>query len=152
MKRFVFWTGIYDIVGGLYFLSPAIVELLGIRVPEARFWSWMVGVLIIYLGVVLVLSSFDLAARGALVYWEGVLRMFGFLLFSIGFFTDVGKVLGWFAAGDLLIGIVYLVGLPQVLKASPIDLLFDRVDAAQCPSPYRRARASTRARPDVAPT
>jgi hypothetical protein len=128
MRGFVFWTGIYNIIAGISFLVPGIVPLLGIRLPESNFWVWTVAVSVIYLGVALVLSSRRLAERATVVYWEGILRIVAFLLFGgYGFFGDLGIVAGILGVLDLVIGLVYLIGLPRTLGESAMDLLLDRV-------------------------
>jgi hypothetical protein len=48
---------------------------------------------IIYLGLALVLSSRDLAARASFVYWEGILRVVAFFLFAgFGFLGGLGAL------------------------------------------------------------
>jgi len=128
MRGFVFWTGIYNIIAGISFLVPGIVPLLGIRPPESSFWVWTVAASVIYLGVALVLSSRRLAERATVVYWEGILRIVAFFLFGgYGFFGDLGLVAGILGVLDLVIGLVYLIGLPRALGKPAMDLLLDRV-------------------------
>lgn len=127
MKRFVFWTGVYNIVGGATFLIPGMASFLGVRVPASDFWLWTVSAVIIYTGVAIVLSSRDLPGRASVVYWEGILRLAAFLLFSgFGFLGGLGAVLGVLGIVDLVIGLVYLIGLPKALDMSAADLLLDR--------------------------
>jgi len=78
MKKFVFWTGVYNIFLGAGFLIPAIPKSLGIQLPISNFWLWLVAVLVIYLGLLLVLCSRNLKTRATIVYWEGVLRVIAF--------------------------------------------------------------------------
>lgn len=128
MRKFVFWTGIYNIVAGISFLFPRMVSLLGVKLPESNFWVWFAAAAAIYLGIVLVLSSRNLAARASLVYWEGILRVAAFLLFGgFGFLGDLGIVVGILGIVDLLIGLVYLIGLPKTLNTTAANLLLDRV-------------------------
>ena len=37
MKKFVFWTGIYDIVVALVISCPWVVKLLGVPLPSSYF-------------------------------------------------------------------------------------------------------------------
>ena len=128
MSKFVFWTGVYNIIAGISFLFPGIVSLLGIKLPESNFWVWVVASAVIYLGIALVLCSRNLAARASLVYWEGILRVACFFLFSgFGFFGDLGILSGVLGIVDLLIGLVYLIGLPKTLNTTAANLLLDRV-------------------------
>ena len=126
MREFVFWTGVYDIVMGITLSCPWIVDSLGVKPPPSNFWLWLPAILVIYLGILLVLCSRNLAARGSLVYWEGILRIGGFFVFGgFGFFGDLGIMAGVIGIIDLAIGLVYLIGLPKALKTTSSSLLFD---------------------------
>jgi len=128
MKKFVFWTGIYNVVAGISFLFPGIASLLGVKLPESNFWVWFAAAAVIYLGIALVLCSRNLAARASLVYWEGILRVAAFFLFGgFGFLGDLGIGIGVLGIVDLLIGLVYLIGLPKALNTTAANLLLDRV-------------------------
>lgn len=128
MRKFVFWTGVYNIVAATGFLFPPLLRLMGITPPQSNFWLWFGAAAVIFMGVVLILSSRDLPTRGSLVYWEGIMRLVAFLLFAgFGFFGGLGFMLGVFGCVDLLIGLVYLIGLPQMLGTTPADLLLDRM-------------------------
>ena len=127
MKKFVFWTGIYNIVGGISFLGPKAPGFSLVKFPESNFWVWTLGAAIAYLGVVLVLCSRDLATRASLVCWDGILRVVGFFLFAgFGFLGGLGVVLGIIGIVDLLVGLVYLIGLPKALDTTVANLLLDR--------------------------
>lgn len=128
MRRFIFWTGIYNIVAGGSFYFPTLVSLLGIKIPESNFWLWVPATTFVYLGIVLVLCSRNLAARAPIVYWEGILRIVGFFVFTIfGFWGDIGLLVGVLGIVELLIGVVYLIGLPKVLNTTAVNLLLDRI-------------------------
>jgi hypothetical protein len=128
MRKFVFWTGAYNIVLGSGFLIPGFAGLLGLQLPEANVWLWLPAVLVIYLGLLLVLCSRNLETLGTLVYWEGVLRVVvGLMLGWFGFWTDLGIIAGLIGIVDLLIGLGYLTGLPRELNRPPSSLLLDRV-------------------------
>ncbi|MGB7518351.1 MAG: hypothetical protein WA896_01815, partial [Spirulinaceae cyanobacterium] len=117
MQKFVFWTGIYNILLGVGFLIPSIPSLSGIQGTNSLFWLWLPAVLVIYLGVLLILCSRNLNVRGTLVYWEGILRVFAFLLLAyFGFWGGLGIMLGVIGIVDLLIGLGYLIGLPRALN------------------------------------
>jgi len=127
VKKFVFWTGIYDLLVGIGFFFPSLAPLLGVQQPESLFFSWSPALLTTFLGVMLILCSWNLTARGTLVYWEGILRLVGFLMLGyFGFIGGLGLAIGVMAVIDLVIGVVYLVGLPKALKVSHLDLLLDR--------------------------
>jgi hypothetical protein len=126
MRKFVFWTGIANILAGVALQFPSVAmkfmpsELTGMV-------THLFGVIAILTGVMLVLCSRDLKHRGTLVAWEGVLRLVGFatmtgygVLCHGGFSITLGGVL------DGLIGIAYLVALPRHLGVSLKRLLLDR--------------------------
>jgi len=127
MGRFVFWTGIYDIVAGIILSCPWILDSLGIKPPPSNLWLWLPAIMVIYIGILLVLCSRNLTARGSLVYWEGILRIGGFFVLSgFGFLGDLGVMVGVLGIIDLAIGLVYLIGLPKALKTTSNSLLLDR--------------------------
>ena len=128
MRKFVFWTGIYDIVGGVLLIILVIAGYFGKLPPLGKLVCCTILLLFFYLGIVLILCSRDLRNRASLVYWEGVLRIFGFILFAgFGFLGEMGIMLGIFGIVDLIIGLVYLIGIPKFLKTVAINIILDRV-------------------------
>ena len=127
MKKFVFWSGIYDIVMAGTLACPWVVRMMGVTLPESYFWLWFAAALVMYLGVVLVISSRDIKARAPVIYWEGILRLVGFVLMAgFGIFGGLGLAVALLGVVDLVIGLVYLVGLPRALKTTPLNILLDR--------------------------
>lgn len=127
MKRFVFWTGIYNILAGSSFFFPPLISMLGIKIPESYFWLSVPAATFVFTGVTLVLSSRNLEARGSIVYWEAVLRIIGFIIFTgFGFLGEIGIVVGVLGVVELLIGLIYLIGLPKMLNTSGVTLLLDK--------------------------
>lgn len=126
MKKFVFWTGIYNIVVALVISCPWVVQLLGVPLPLSYFWLWFAAALVIYLGIALVLCSRNLKDRASLVYWEGILRIVSFFLTAgFGVFGGLGPAVTLLGIIDLAIGLVYLIGLPKALNTSAKNLLLD---------------------------
>ena len=83
-----------------------------------------------FLGVMLVFSARNLRTRGALVAWEGVLRLFGCaIMIYFGAFGDAGAKALAGGIFDGVVGLAYLVGLPKHLGASLADILLDRKEA-----------------------
>lgn len=127
MQKFVFWTGVYNIVAGVTLLFPGLPVFIGVRLPENIFWLWLPVSLVIYLGVMLILCSRDLQARACLVYWEGILRIVAFVLLAyFGFIKDSGIMLGIIGAGDLVIGLIYLFGLTKTLQLTHLSIMLDQ--------------------------
>lgn len=128
MQKFVFWTGVYNVVLGLGFLFPPLVDFLQVQAPESGFWVRLPAVIVIYLGVLLIICSRNLRARASIVYWEGILRIgLFFLLAGYGFFGEIGISMALVGIVDLIIGVGYLFGLPRSLNVTGRDLLMDGV-------------------------
>ena len=128
MKKFVFWTGVYNIVLGLGFLLPPLVNFLQVPAPESGFWVRLPAIMVIYLGILLVICSRNLQARASIIYWEGILRIvLALLLIGYGFFGGIGVSMALVCIVDLLIGLVYVFGLPQSLNVKAGELLTDSI-------------------------
>ena len=126
MKKFVFWTGIYNILLGLGFLFPPMVGFLRVPVPESGVWVQLSATFVIYLGVLLILCSRSLQSRASIVCWEGILRIVAFLLLAgYGFFGGLGISMALVGIVDLIIGLIYLIGLPKSLGVRVGQLLLD---------------------------
>lgn len=124
MKAFVFWTGIMNFSFGLGFMFPAMAQYLG-EVAPTLVWSQLLGVILMFLGVILVLCSRDIERYATIICWEGVVRIAGFLVMGgHGFLGDAGVSIGFAGVLDLLIGGGYLIGLSRSLNLSPRQLLF----------------------------
>lgn len=127
MQKFVFWTGVYNLIVGSVFLIPGSTNIFGIQAPEVALWLWLPAILVIYLGILLIFCSRRLPERASLVFWEGITRIAVFLpLAWFGFFTDLGFMVGIIGVIDLLIGLAYIIGLPRALHVPAKDLLLDR--------------------------
>ncbi|MCX6001165.1 MAG: hypothetical protein NTY79_01310, partial [Chloroflexi bacterium] len=91
------------------------------------FLLWFSAALVIYLGIVLVISSMNMKARAPVIYWEGILRIVGFFLMAgFGLFGGLGPAVALLGVVDLVIGLVYLVGLPKALNTTAMNILLDR--------------------------
>jgi len=127
MKSFVFWSDVYNAGLALMLTCPPFYRGLGLNVP-APLWGWLVAGFLAYTSVVLILASRDLRHRAAFVYWESILRYIAaLLLIPAGLFGDLGLIAVPLGLVDLVIGLVYLFGLPKELGVSHADLLLDRL-------------------------
>jgi hypothetical protein len=127
MQKFVFWTGVYNLIVGSVFLIPGSTNIFAIQAPDVMLWLWLPAILVIYLGILLILCSRRLAERASLVFWEGIARIAVFVpLAWFGFFTDLGFMVGVIGVIDLLIGLGYILGLPRALHIPAVDLFLDR--------------------------
>jgi hypothetical protein len=128
MKNFVFWSGVYNAGLALTLIFPPVYRLLGLNVP-APLWGWLVAGFLAYTSAVLILSSRDLRHLAAFVYWESILRYIAaLLLIPAGLFGNLGLIAVPLGLGDLVIGLVYMFGLPRELGVSHKALLCDRIN------------------------
>ena len=98
----------------LYFCSPI--------------WGWLIAGFLAFTAAVLILASRDLRRRASLVYWESLLRYVAALvLIPSGLFGDIGAIASLLGTGDLVIGLVYMFGLPAELGTGHKALLMDNV-------------------------
>ncbi len=128
MRKFVFWTGAYNIVLGLGFLCPPLINFLQVPAPDSGVWVRLPATMVIYLGILLIICSRDLRVRASIVYWEGILRiLIFFLLAGYGFFGGLGIAMAFVGIVDLIIGLGYVIGLPRALNTTASQLLRDAV-------------------------
>jgi hypothetical protein len=126
MRKFVFWTGIANVLAGVALQFPSVSMKFMPSVP-AGMVTHLFGAIAFLTGAMLVLCSRDLKHRGTLVAWEGVLRLVGFAIMTgYGVLCDGGFPVALAGLLDGLIGVAYLVALPRHLGVSLGDLLFDR--------------------------
>jgi hypothetical protein len=127
-RQWVFWTGIFNIVGYAALMCPFTLKIfidtsnqlgntLGLRgtvllMPENVNHVIMinlVGLLVVFLGIYLIVASLDIEKRAWFVFLEGLTRIFVFLLLSyFVFFSSAAQVLLLCGIIDLIIGIVYM--------------------------------------------
>jgi hypothetical protein len=127
-RRWVFWTGIYDIVAfGVLacpftlkmFLSVSngLNEALGLGGTLAAFpvnannllMINTLGVILIFLGIMLIVASLDIERRAWFVFWEGLIRIIFFILsFYVILFKGAAQIVFVFGIIDLIIAVIYL--------------------------------------------
>ncbi len=126
MKKFVFWSGVYNAGLAVFLLFPPLYRGVGMNICDPV-WGWLIAGFLGFTSVVLILSSRDLRRRAALVYWEAPLRYIAALvLIPAGLFGALGFITIPLGLGDLAIGLVYMFGLPKELGVSHADLVLDR--------------------------
>ena len=127
MKKFVFLTGILNLILGILFTMPCIIKQAGIQPPENPFWLMFPAIFLFFLGIILMYSSRDLENRATIVFWDGLSRVVAFLGVSwFGLFAGMGIFIVLAASADLVIAIVYFIGLPRVLGRSFMSILWDQ--------------------------
>ena len=126
MQSFVLWTGIYDLLAALPILIP---RLFPGELPDAgALWTTISGVSTLFMGALLFLCSRRLAERAPLVAWRGVLRIAAGTIF-LGYivYGGIGADLLLAAVLDIVIGAIYLLGLPRALGTTLAAVLCDRI-------------------------
>ena len=126
MRNFVFWTGMANVLAGVALQFPSVAMKFMPSAP-ANMVMHLFGAMAFLIGVMVVLCSRDLKRRGALVAWEGVLRLVGFVIMTgYGILCHGGFPVTLAGLIDGLIGVAYLAALPRHLGVSLADLLLDR--------------------------
>ena len=127
MNKFVFLTGVLNVILGILFAVPGAMGLAGVQPPENPFWLMFPAVFLFFLGFILMYSSRDLEHRATIVFWDGLSRIAAFLGVSwFGLFAGMGVTIVLAASADLAIALVYFIGLPKALDRSFTDILLDR--------------------------
>jgi len=127
-RRWVFWTGIFNIVAYAALLCPFTMKIffgtssglsnaLGLggtvfSMPENVNHVIMInilGLIVVFLGVFLIIASLDIEKRAWFVFWNGVTRILVFLFFLYYvLFSSAAQILLLFGVIDLVIGIIYI--------------------------------------------
>lgn len=126
LSRFVYWAGVYNLVlaGGM--ALPAVTRALGINIADPVLGQLIAGFLV-FTAVIQIFGSRDLPTYGWAIFWEGVLRWIAAaLLIPYGFFGHMGVMAGVLGVGDFLIGVVFLMILPGMLKKPAPELIVGR--------------------------
>jgi len=126
-RKWVFWTGIFNIVAYGPLTCPFSLQIfvnISNRLGSAVGFGGAIlslpanvnnlvmintlGILVVFLGILLVIASLDIQNRAWFVFWEGMIRIIFFLL-SLYFiiFNNAGQILIVFGIVDLVIGIIY---------------------------------------------
>ena len=124
-RRWVFWTGIFNIVAYSALLCPVTLRIfinglgdaLGLggtvfSMPENVNHVIMInilGLLVVFLGICLIMASLDIEKRAWFVFLEGLTRFFVFL-FDLYYvlFSNATQILLLFGIVELIIGIIYM--------------------------------------------
>lgn len=115
-----------SVVSGLSLQFSQIAQLL-MPTEQAGMVMHLFGAMAVFLGVMLIYCSRNLHARGVLVAWEGVLRLFGCaIMVYFGVLGGAGVMAVASGLFDGAVGIAYLIWLPRHLQCQVGDLLFDR--------------------------
>ncbi len=127
MKKFILLTGILNVILGILFTMPGLLQQMGLQPPDNPFWLMFPAIFLFFLGIILIYSSRDLKNRATIVFWDGLSRVAAFLGVSwFGLFAGMGLDMVLAASADLAIALVYFIGLPRHLGRSFMSILLDR--------------------------
>jgi hypothetical protein len=127
MKKFVFLTGILNVILGILFALPGVMQTAGIQPPENPFWLMFPAIFLFFLGIILMYSSRDLENRATIVFWDGLSRVAAFLGVSwFGLFAGMGFFIVIAASADLVIARTSPRSGPQFYEYSSGPALFNR--------------------------
>lgn len=124
MQKIVLISGLWNLILGLGSLGSGLLKS-DINSTD-RYFSCMVGVLLLFTSAVLIVASRDLQKYATFVLWEGLLRFAAAgILLTIGL-SAIGNNALFLGMTDTVWGIIYSIGLPYVLKKSFKQILFDQ--------------------------
>jgi len=124
MQKIVLISGFWNLILGLASLSSGLLK--NDNNSTDRYYSCMVGVLLLFTSAVLIVASRDLQKYATFVLWEGLLRFAAAgILLTIGL-SAIGNNAVFLGMTDTVWGIIYSIGLPYVLKKSLKQILFDQ--------------------------
>lgn len=124
MQKIVLISGFWNLILGLGSLSSGLLK--NDNNSTDRYYSCMVGVLLLFTSAVLIVASRDLQKYATFVLWEGLLRFAAAgILLTIGL-SAIGNNAVFLGMTDTVWGIIYSIGLPYVLKKSLKQILFDQ--------------------------
>ncbi len=127
MKKFVFLSGLLNVLLGILFTMPSVIREAGVEPPDHPFWLLFPAVFLFSLGIILMVSSRDLENRSTIIFWDGMSRVAAFAGCGwFGLYAGMGLPLVLAALGDLAIALTYFIGLPRVLDRSFLSILLDR--------------------------
>ncbi len=127
-KRFVFWTGVFNIVAYAALACPFTLKTfinmqnnvgksLGLGGAEFVFpmsvnnllMVNILGLIVIFLGIILIIASFDIENRAWFVYWEGLIRILVFVMCAwFVLAKDASQMMFGIGLIDLIIGLIYM--------------------------------------------
>jgi hypothetical protein len=123
LSKFVYGAGVYNLMLAAAMAVPAVPRSLGINIADPVLGQLIAGFLL-FTAIAQMFGSRDLPNYGWLIFWEGILRWISAaLLIPYGFFGHVGIMAGVLGLGDFLIGVVFVLILPNAIGKRPADLL-----------------------------
>ncbi len=130
MTWFIRVAGLYNASAVVVFLTPGALEVVGVAPPRSELWTWLPGLLGLFAGIVLMLSSRDLKTYGSFAYWNGIIRLvFAVAAFALDFGGTAGRFMGLLAWGDVPLALVAILGVPRAAARTHLELLLDRRSA-----------------------
>ena len=123
-RKFVIATGVLDMLLGLATAVPALL-----KAEAATFLPMsMIGGFLLFCGAVLVWAAQDVAARGPVIFWQGLLRVFAVIVILGGIRVGLVDAKSALPAAliDIVVGPLYLIGVSRSLSLSPLRLVIGK--------------------------
>ena len=115
-------AALYNLGGAAVFLTPGVLEGLGMT-PPAALWLWLPSLFGCFAAVVLWFSARDLATYGAFPYRNGVVRL-SFVVAVFAFdLASVGAFITYLALGDLVLAVATIASVKSATRKSHRQLL-----------------------------
>ena len=73
MKKFVYYTGIYNIFLSLFLVYPPLYRLFGLNISQPV-WGWVLSAFLGFTAATLIIASRDIQGKASIIYWEAMLR------------------------------------------------------------------------------
>lgn len=124
MQRFVFWTGVYNVVLAVILLIPGMPGRFGLPAPEPIGWLYLTVFFVFVFGAIVIVASKDLKNRAIFVVWDGIGRVSALAAAVLG---SMGLGAIAFGAVDTLIALVYFIKLPGYVGTSLWNLITGKV-------------------------
>jgi len=129
MRSMQIWLrlcALYNLAGGAALVAPGVLDLFGVALPGSPFWLWLPALLGSFGAIALSIASTDLNIYAPLAYWNAVIRLvYASATFALGFADTMGPFAAYLGAGDAVLGLVVLLGLPLVTGRSPASFLMN---------------------------
>jgi uncharacterized membrane protein HdeD (DUF308 family) len=126
MRHFIHYTGLLSAAAGVTIQFSALRAFL-MPALEPGMLLRLFGCIAVFLGITLILAARDLKNRAPLVAWEGILRLVGgSILVYDGITTNLGLHGTLAGAGDIAIGLTYLMALSRHQNTTLSKLLHDQ--------------------------
>lgn len=127
MEKFVFYTGLADILFGFALIYPEFYY----NVLDITFCSvilgWFVSLFTIYTGITIILTSRDLLKRASYLYYTAWLKfLVAFILIPVAIKVNLHTGLIIIGSYQMIVAFFYLVGMKYFCELDCCDVRCDK--------------------------